>query len=67
MMTKKRPARNKTDPFTPHSELYHLPFTTDEFRGMPYRLYGNTGLRVSHVGLGTWKFGYPETSAGGGE
>ncbi|MEW5901912.1 MAG: aldo/keto reductase, partial [Acidobacteriota bacterium] len=44
--------------------LYNLPFTVDDFHGMPYRMFGNTGLRVSSIGLGTWKFGYPETGDG---
>lgn len=48
----------------PHPELYNVPFTTDEFNGMPYRLLGTSGLRVSNIGLGTWKFGYPETGDG---
>ena len=37
------------------------PWATDSFNGMPYRKIGNTGLKSSVVGLGTWKFGYPET------
>ena len=45
----------------PNPKLYHLPFTLDKFKGMPFRLFGKTGLRVSNVGLGTWKFGFPET------
>ena len=40
------------------------PWTTDSFNGMPYRFLGNSGLRVSNVGLGTWKFGFPETGDG---
>ena len=32
-----------------------------EFNGMPYKSLGGSGLKVSSVGLGTWKFGYPET------
>lgn len=47
-----------------HPELYNLPFTLDDFHGMPYRAFGNTGLRVSNLGLGTWKFGYAETGDG---
>ncbi len=31
---------------------------------MPYRSLGDTGLRVSNIGLGTWKIGYPETGDG---
>ena len=48
----------------PHPELYNVPWTTDDFNGMPYRLLGRSGLRVSNVGLGTWKIGYPETGDG---
>ena len=48
----------------PEPEMYGLPFTVDEFHGMPYRRLGRSGLRVSNVGLGTWKFGYPETGDG---
>jgi len=48
----------------PHPELYNVPMTTDEFNGMPYRLLGRSGLRVSNVGLGTWKIGYTETGDG---
>ena len=39
-------------------------WTADEFNGMPYRPLGNSGLRVANVGIGTWKFGYPEKGDG---
>ena len=39
-------------------------WTADEFCGMPYRRLGNSGLRVANVGIGTWKFGYPEKGDG---
>ncbi len=52
------------DCLTPNPELYNVPFTVDEFNGMPYRLLGQSGLRVSNVGLGTWKMGFPETGDG---
>jgi aryl-alcohol dehydrogenase-like predicted oxidoreductase len=39
-------------------------WTADEFNGMPYRRLGNSGLRVANVGIGTWKFGYPEKGDG---
>ena len=39
-------------------------WTVDEFNGMPYRPLGNSGLRVANVGIGTWKFGYPEKGDG---
>ncbi len=48
----------------PRPELYNVPFTTDSFNGMPYRALGQSGLRASAIGLGTWKFGYPETGDG---
>jgi aryl-alcohol dehydrogenase-like predicted oxidoreductase len=52
------------NPLEPQPALYGVPFTTDEFHGMPYRRLGGSGLRVSHIGLGTWKFGLPETGDG---
>ena len=48
----------------PHPDLYGVPAETTEFNGMPYRLLGKSGLRVSNVGLGTWKVGFPETGDG---
>ena len=45
----------------PRPDLYGVPATADSFNGMPYRRLGTSGLRVSNVGLGTWKIGYPET------
>ena len=41
-----------------------VPFATENFNGMPYRSLGSSGLRVSNLGLGTWKMGYPETGDG---
>jgi aryl-alcohol dehydrogenase-like predicted oxidoreductase len=52
------------DHLKPHPELYNVPWTTDQFNEMPYRLLGKSGLRVSSIGLGTWKIGYPETGDG---
>ncbi|HHW09205.1 MAG TPA: aldo/keto reductase [Firmicutes bacterium] len=49
------------NPLTPNPALYRVPFTTDDFNGMPYRQLGSSGFKVSNVGLGTWKIGYPET------
>ena len=48
----------------PHPELYGVPDTTDDFHGMPWVVLGRSGLRVSKIGLGTWKMGYPETGDG---
>lgn len=48
----------------PRPEFYNVPFTTETFNEMPYRALGRSGLRASNVGLGTWKFGYPETGDG---
>lgn len=52
------------DHLKPHPELYNIPGATDDFKGMPYRLLGRSGLRVANVGLGLWKFGLPETGDG---
>ena len=52
------------DHLKPHPEFYNIPFHTDDFNGMPYRTLGTSGLRVSNVGLGTWKMGFPETGDG---
>jgi len=59
--------KTKKDPALPpgvNPQLYNLPFTTDDFNGMPFRFFGGTGLRVSSIGLGTWKIGYPQTGDG---
>jgi aryl-alcohol dehydrogenase-like predicted oxidoreductase len=52
------------DHLVPHTEFYDIPFKTDNFQGMPYVQLGGSGLKVSKVGLGTWKYGYPETNDG---
>lgn len=52
------------DQTIPHPELYRVPYVTDSFNGMPYRQIGRSGLRASAVGLGTWKYGFPETGDG---
>jgi aryl-alcohol dehydrogenase-like predicted oxidoreductase len=41
--------------------FYNAPFVVENFNGMPYRLLGKSGLKVSNIGLGTWKMGYPES------
>jgi aryl-alcohol dehydrogenase-like predicted oxidoreductase len=41
--------------------FYNAPFVVESFNGMPYRLLGQSGLKVSNIGLGTWKMGYPES------
>ncbi|PYI56280.1 aldo/keto reductase [Paenibacillus flagellatus] len=52
------------DALTPNPALYNVPFRAERFNGIPYRRLGSTGLRVSNVGLGTWKIGLPETGDG---
>ena len=52
------------DQTIPHPELYAVPYTTHAFNGMPWRALGRSGLRASNVGIGTWKFGFPETGDG---
>jgi aryl-alcohol dehydrogenase-like predicted oxidoreductase len=52
------------DHLQPHPEHYNAPWITDEFNGMPWRALGRSGLRASNIGLGTWKFGLPETGDG---
>lgn len=41
--------------------FYNAPFVVENFNGMPYRVLGKSGLKVSNIGLGTWKMGYPES------
>ena len=48
----------------PHPELYGTPWQTEELNGMPYRALGRSGLKTSCVGLGAYKFGFPETGDG---
>lgn len=48
----------------PNPAQTDVPFLIDDFHSMPYRRLGNSGLQVSNVGLGTWKYGYPETGDG---
>jgi aryl-alcohol dehydrogenase-like predicted oxidoreductase len=49
------------DKLGPNPSLYNVPFRTHDFNGMPYRNLGGSGIRVSNIGLGTWKIGYPDT------
>jgi 1-deoxyxylulose-5-phosphate synthase len=60
-MNRNRPGMNYQKP---NPDTYGLPFTVDDYQDMPYRIFGNSGLRVPNVGLGTWKFGLPETRDG---
>ncbi|SKB31874.1 aldo/keto reductase [Daejeonella lutea] len=46
------------------TRFYNIPFEIQSFNDMPYRHLGNSGLKVSDVGLGTWKMGYPHTGDG---
>jgi aryl-alcohol dehydrogenase-like predicted oxidoreductase len=44
-----------------HPEFFKAPLEISDYHQMPYRTLGASGLWVSNVGLGTWKFGRPET------
>lgn len=48
----------------PHPEFYGASCDDNAFNGMPYRRLGRSGLWVSNVGIGLWKFGFPETGDG---
>ena len=56
--------RKEQNYLKPNPKTIGLDYTFDEFNEMPYRRLGNSGLRISNVGLGTWKFGLPETGDG---
>ena len=56
--------RTEQNYLKPNPKTVGLNYTFDEFNGMPYRRLGNSGLMISNVGLGTWKFGMPETGDG---
>ncbi len=45
----------------PGQAFYNAPFVVNSFNDMPYRTLGKSGLKVSNIGLGTWKMGYPES------
>lgn len=49
---------------TPDPTLYNVPYLADDYQSMPYRYLGGSGLQAPAIGLGTWKFGYPETGDG---
>ena len=49
------------DHLIPNPAFYNIPFELKNYKEMPYRSLGRSGLKVSNVGLGTWKMGYPET------
>ncbi len=48
----------------PDPRLNDTPIRTTDFHEMPYLRVGASGLQASRVGLGTFKFGYPEVSDG---
>ncbi|TLN00347.1 aldo/keto reductase, partial [bacterium] len=52
------------DSSVPNPAQTDVPFVIDDYHKMAYRRLGRSGLQVSNVGLGTWKFGYPETGDG---
>ena len=45
----------------PHPQFFRAPLEISDFNGMPFRPLGRSGLWVPSVGLGTWKFGRPES------
>ncbi len=45
----------------PKPEFYKAPLDIYEYHGMPYMRLGNSGSWAPRIGLGTWKFGRPET------
>lgn len=49
------------DHSVPKPEFYKAPLDINQYHGMPYIRLGKSGLWASKVGLGTWKFGRPET------
>lgn len=48
----------------PPNAFYNAPFLVNSFNEMPYRALGKSGLKVSNIGLGTWKMGYSELGDG---
>jgi aryl-alcohol dehydrogenase-like predicted oxidoreductase len=52
------------DQSIPNPAQTDVPFVIDDFHKMPFRRLGRSGLQVSNIGLGTWKFGYPDTGDG---
>lgn len=52
------------DHLTPRPDRYDIPYAMDSFHQMPYRKLGGSGLAAASIGLGTWKFGYPDTGDG---
>jgi hypothetical protein len=66
MKKRDRPPTKKSrmEPPKPNPELYNLPFTKDDFHGMPYRPFGTTGLRVSTSASGPGSSGIPGRATG---
>jgi aryl-alcohol dehydrogenase-like predicted oxidoreductase len=52
------------DHHIPHPQFFKAPLEIDTFNNMPFRPLGQSGLWVPRVGLGTWKFGIPESGDG---
>ncbi len=48
----------------PDPSMNDTPIRTADFHGMPYGRVGASGLQASRIGLGTFKFGYPEIGDG---
>lgn len=52
------------DPLTPNTDLYNVTYQAHDYQSMPYRYLGRSGLQGPAIGLGTWKFGFPDTGDG---
>jgi aryl-alcohol dehydrogenase-like predicted oxidoreductase len=52
------------DHHIPHPQFFKAPLEIDSYHDMPFLPLRKSGLWVPRVGLGTWKFGLPESGDG---
>jgi aryl-alcohol dehydrogenase-like predicted oxidoreductase len=45
----------------PQPQFFKAPLEINQFHNMPYQPLGRSGLWAPRIGLGTWKYGMPET------